>query len=78
MLCEAHNVHRTTIDRLLRSTSLRRPRSMTEAEITEATHLYADGWSCARIGAELGRNHGTVWRALQATGLELRRPWDRP
>lgn len=47
---------------------------MTKAEVTEATRLYADGWSCARIGAELGRNHGTVWRALQAAGLELRRP----
>lgn len=76
LLCEDYGIHRSTLDGLLRNTGLRRPRSMTAAETAEAIGLYADGWSCDRIGQHLGRNHGTIWLALRSAGVQLRRPWE--
>src|SRR5688572_2941780 len=70
ILAKAYDIHRGTLDRLLTSTGLRRPRSMTERELTEATHLYNQGWSCQRIGDHFGRHHSTVWLALRSAGVE--------
>lgn len=77
ILAEAYEINRTTVARLLTETDVRRPRSLTEAEIAEAIELYEQGWSCQRIGDCFGRDHGTIWLALKSAGVQLRRPWDR-
>ena len=76
LLARAFEINRTTLDRLLTSNGVRRPRSMTQSELTEAIQLYEQGWSCQRIGDRLGRDHSTIWMALKAAGVQLRRPWD--
>jgi DNA-directed RNA polymerase specialized sigma24 family protein len=76
-LAEIFNINRRTVADILVKAGVRRPRSMTAQERKDAVQLYADGWSCARIGEELGRNHGTVWLALQAAGVALREPWEQ-
>ncbi|MGQ0432840.1 MAG: helix-turn-helix domain-containing protein [Microthrixaceae bacterium] len=50
---------------------------MTDDERSEAALLYAEGWSCARIGECLGRDHGTIWLALKEANVALRQPWMR-
>ena len=77
MLAEAFEISRTTLDRLLTTNGLRRPRSMTAEEVAKATELYEQGWSCQRIGVHLGWDHATAWRALGLAGVELRPPWKR-
>jgi DNA-directed RNA polymerase specialized sigma24 family protein len=71
-LASAFNVNRRTVAQILIDAGIRRPRSMTTDEVTNAIERYAQGESCADIGRALGRNHGTVWLALKAAGVELR------
>ena len=71
-LAAAFGLNRKTVAAILVRAGQRRPRSMTEEERAKAIKLYAEGWSCARIGKYLGRNHGTVWLALKAAGVVLR------
>ena len=76
-LARAFNLDRRTVASILSRAGVRRPRSMSAEDRAEATQLYEQGWSCARIGEHLGRNHSTVWLALKAAGVELREPWSR-
>ena len=71
-LAAEFGINRKTVAEILVRAGQRRPRSMTNEERAEAIKLYAQGWSCARIGKHLGRNHGTVWLALKAAGVKLR------
>lgn len=71
-MAKAFHVHRTTIAKLAADAGIHRPRSLTPTQTREAEVLYAQGWPCERIGQHLGKNHGTVWRALKATGVALR------
>lgn len=71
-LAKDYKIDRRTVAAILTRAGLRRPRSMTEEERAEASRLYEAGWSCARIGNQLGRDHGTVWLALKADGVPLR------
>ncbi len=71
-LALAYNLDRRTVAGILGRAGIRRPRSMTDAERVEAVQLYGQGWSCARIGEHIGRNHSTVWLALKAAGVSLR------
>jgi hypothetical protein len=74
-LAQAFGVHRGTVAKLLADNDVRRPRSLTTGEIAESIELYREGWSCHRIGDELGRNDRTIWLALTKAGVELRPPW---
>lgn len=66
-------MHRVTVTGDLRRRGVKlRGQSMTETEIDRAAALYAQGWSVARIGGQLDFNGGTVWRALQVRGTEMR------
>lgn len=76
-LARAFKLDRRTVASILVRAGVRRPRSMTDGERNEAARLYAEGWSCQRIGDHLGRDHGTVWLALQSVGVQLRQPWER-
>jgi hypothetical protein len=71
-LAEAFEVDRSSVSRLLADVGIRRPRSLTPDEIAECVELYAQGWSCQRIGQRLGRDHGTIWLALKVRGVKLR------
>jgi hypothetical protein len=75
-LADAFRVDRSTVSRLLADVGIRRPRSLTPDEIAESVELYAQGWSCERIGQRFGKNHGTIWLALKAEGFRLRQPWE--
>lgn len=71
-LAAAFGLHPKTVGAILKRAGVRRPRSMTEQEREEAIDLYTIGWSCSRIGKRLGRNHGTIWRALKVSGVKMR------
>ena len=73
-LAKAFNLDRRTVAAILVRADVRRPRSMTADERATASRLHVEGWSCARIGQELGRDHGTVWLALKALGVVMRSP----
>jgi DNA-directed RNA polymerase specialized sigma24 family protein len=75
-LAAAFQVHRSTVAKLLTDAGVRRHRSLSADDITRCVEFYAQGWSCERIGQDLGRNHGTIWLALKTAGVKLRRPWD--
>jgi DNA-directed RNA polymerase specialized sigma24 family protein len=77
-LARAFQIDRRTVATLLKNTGLRRSRSLTPEKIDEAVALYAQGWSCQRIGERFGRHYSTIWLALKARGVQLRQPWDRP
>jgi DNA-binding NarL/FixJ family response regulator len=76
-LAQAFGVHRGTVAKLLADNDVRRPRSLTAEEIAESIELYRQGWSCRRIGEQLGRDDGTIWLVLKKGGVELRPPWTR-
>jgi hypothetical protein len=41
-------------------------------EVVRAIELYATGLSTAAVGQQLGRDAGTIWRALKAASVPLR------
>jgi hypothetical protein len=71
-LAKDFQVHRTTIAKLVADAGVHRPRSLTPDQVQQATTLYAQGWSCDRIGQHLGKEAGTIWRALKQAGVKLR------
>ncbi len=71
-LAKAFGVNRHTVAKLVTDAGVRRSRRLTPAEVSEAVLLYADGWSCQRIGDQLGRSHKTIWLALKREGVQLR------
>jgi hypothetical protein len=77
-LAERFDIRRGTVrDILVREGVTIRPRSLSTELLAEAVLLYESGWSVAKIGDKLGRDGTTVWRGLQAMGVNLRRPWER-
>jgi IS30 family transposase len=56
--------------------SMRLPR-LTADELAEIQRLYADSWSCARIGERLNRQPSVIWRSLGRAGVVLRDPHER-
>jgi DNA-directed RNA polymerase specialized sigma24 family protein len=65
-------LHRVTVANVLVRAGKRRSRLMTQPECADAIRLYAEGWTCARIGEELDRSKDAVRRALHAADVELR------
>lgn len=55
-----------------------RLRPMTEKEVAEAIRLYQQGWSLARVGKQLGRDHSAIRDALERAGVPRRDTHGRP
>ncbi len=49
-----------------------RMRPMTDDEVKEAVGLYEEGWSLARVGRQLGRDHSAIRDALKRSGVPRR------
>jgi len=45
---------------------------MTDNDVNEAVRLYQQGWSLARVGRQLGRDHSAVRDALERSGVPRR------
>ena len=45
---------------------------MTPNDVQEAIRLYQQGWSLARVGRELGRDHSAIRDALERSGVPRR------
>jgi hypothetical protein len=71
-LAAAFEIDRRTVAKLLVHAGIRRPRSLTANEVIEAARLYEAGWSCAKVGEQLGRRSNTIWLALRAAGVAMR------
>lgn len=72
-LTKRYKLGKGTILRLLGSHDVTmRRQSLTPEQILEGARLYGSGLSLAQVGKELGCDHGTVWRALRATGIPMR------
>ena len=77
-LALAYGVHRVTVAEIAKRAGVRHPAAMSPLDIQQATRLYAEGMSCARIGQRLGWHANTIWRALRAQEIAMRGPHDRP
>lgn len=77
-LAAEFKVHRVTVAGQLRrlAVPLRR-QGITDDNLPEATRLYREGWSLARLGEKYGCHAETVRQALLRTGITLRAPWER-
>jgi hypothetical protein len=72
-LSEQFAIRRQRVSTILKreGVQVRRP-VFTQEEITTAKDLYSLGYSCQAIANQLGRNHGTIWRALTKMGTKMR------
>ena len=72
-LMVTYNLGKGTVLRLLRTHGVQlRNQRMTPEHIEQATQLYGQGHSLAAVGAHLGYDHGTIWRALKRAGVPRR------
>jgi len=72
-LMVTHNLGKGTVLRLLRDHCVQiRNQRMTPAEVGQAIQLYQAGNSLVAVGAKLGYDHGTIWRALKRAGVPRR------
>jgi len=72
-LAREFTISRSTASRQLKTAGVvLRNGPLSSDEIARATELYATGLSTAAVGQQLGRDAGTVWRALKAADLPLR------
>jgi hypothetical protein len=72
-LAEQFAVNRVTVTKTLERRSVPiRYQWLTSKQVVQAISLYARCLSLAKVGAELGCNHGTVRLALRAAGVKLR------
>lgn len=66
-------IHPDTVGLTLRREGVaQRSRSMTPEQVAEASRLYGDAWSSARIGRRLGFNATTVVTMLRKHGVRIR------
>jgi DNA-directed RNA polymerase specialized sigma24 family protein len=72
-LAQQFGVCRTTVFKHLHARGLR-TRSLDPELLAEATSLYGDGWSTARIGKQLDIPTETLRTALKVSGVAMRRP----
>ena len=79
MLGEELGIAKQTVMRLLKAegVALHRPR-LSGSEKAEAIRLYLDGWSLAKIGSKLARDHSSVRNVLLREGIERRDEHGRP
>ncbi|TPW75575.1 hypothetical protein [Schumannella soli] len=63
---------RTTVAQHLARRGVDVSRGMKPADVAQAIDRYAEGWSSARIGAELGFDNKTIIAALRKHGVVIR------
>ena len=62
-------LHRTTVAGWLREAGVElRRQGLSAVEMPEVIRLYAEGWSCVRLGERFGCDHETVRQALKRQG----------
>lgn len=71
-LATTFGVHRTTVLAHLERRGAQRRSGVVTKNIDEASRLYEQGWSLARVGEHFGVDGETVRRALRAAGVTLR------
>jgi hypothetical protein len=77
-LAKRWGVHRTTIAEHLRRAGVAvRERGISAERLDEAIRLYAEGWSCQRLGERYDCNSETVRQRLKSAGVIMRAPWER-
>lgn len=68
-LATQFGIHRETVSGVLERNGVpRRRKPLSSAQIEQACSLHEGGWSLAQVGAELGCDPSTVWRALAKLG----------
>jgi hypothetical protein len=78
-LIEQYRLGKGTVLRLLREEGVTvRRQPLTDAEVREALALYESGWSMARIGDKLARQHTVIRDVLDRTGVQRRDSHGRP
>jgi hypothetical protein len=77
-LAEQFKIHRVTVsDHLHRQGTCLRGGGLSDEHIVQAADLYRSGWSIAKLGPRFNVDPTTVWRALRANGVEMRKPYER-
>ena len=71
-LASKFGIHRTTVMAHLERQRAPRRSGIVTRNIDEATRLYEEGWSLARVGEHFGVDGETVRRTLRASGVDLR------
>lgn len=71
-LAAEFGVHRHTITKHLRDHGVQTVNRFSEADSQTAIDLYAQGWSLARIGERLGRDHTVIRNALERARVQRR------
>jgi DNA-binding CsgD family transcriptional regulator len=72
-LAERFQIHRHTVSLILKRQAVpRRNQPLTAEQRKMASTLYSSGMSLADVGAMLGCDPSTIWRALRADGIQLR------
>jgi DNA-binding CsgD family transcriptional regulator len=72
-LARRYGIHRHTVGKHLADAGVQaRRHGLSTDELATARHLYAQGQSLARIGDQLGYDHGTIRRALLRAGVPMR------
>jgi DNA-directed RNA polymerase specialized sigma24 family protein len=71
-LAEKYKINRKTVSEQLHRHGVSVRRQGLAEEVQAAAVLYIQGLSLVRIADRFGVNHGTVWRALKASGVPMR------
>lgn len=72
-LAAVFGVSKNSVIKLLRDAGVPiRRQGLTNEQIDDAARLYEAGQSLAKIGRQLGVDHGTVWRQLKNCGVRMR------
>jgi hypothetical protein len=77
-LMATYGLGKGTVLRLLREHGVElRHQPLTGDQIRKAVHLYGLGWSCVRVGEQLGRDQSLIWLTLKRAGVPPRDPQGR-
>lgn len=78
-LAAQFGVHRTTVAASLRKLSIPlRRQGLHGADLADATRLYGEGWSLARLGEQFKCDAETVRQSLKRAGVVMRQWGRRP
>ena len=77
-LATQFGISRQTVNAVLRRQGVEQHQlGLSPAKVTDATRLYRDGWSLARLAQKFGVDGMTVRRYLLIAGVKMRTPWAR-
>lgn len=78
VLAKRWGLHRTTVAEHLRRCGVKlRREGLTPTALTEAVHLYGEGWPLQRLAERFACDAETVRQALKRAGVRLHSPWER-